>query len=166
MLSISRLATNLVVMIKSFDKSERTVIHDRVNEARTGKNPYVICKLETCWVTVASKPLLPGHCVTFADPVVFSLNDLSEEMRMRYSRDVCRVGDALIKVTGSYRINYETLCNVAQALHSHITPRQISEPEAKRRERAAVAYTELDFDLEKEKAFIEAMKAALKPYSV
>ena len=146
--------------------SERTVIHDRVEEARSGANPYVICKLETCWVTAASRPLLPGHCVTFAEPVVFSVNDMPEDLRMRYWRDVCRVGDALMKVTGSYRINYETLCNVAQALHSHITPRQMSESEEKRRERAAVAYAEKDFDLQKEKAFLEAMKAELKPYSV
>lgn len=143
-----------------------TVIHDRVASLRAGNDPYVICKLETCWVTVANRPLLPGHCVTFADPVVFSVNDLDEETRMKYWRDVCRVGDALMKVTGSYRINYETLCNVAQALHSHITPRQMSEPEQKRRDRAAVAYQESDFDLEKGRELIEALRRELKAFAI
>lgn len=145
---------------------ERTAIHDRVDEFRAGTNHYLICKLETCWVALAHKRLVPGHTVTFADPVVFGMNDLSEELRMKYWRDVCRVGDALIAATGSYRINYETHCNIAQALHTHLTPRQMSEPDEKRRERAAVAYKEVDVDLEKEKALIEKMKAFLKPYSI
>ena len=123
-----------------------TAIHDRVEGLRRGSDPYLIAKLETGWVVLSDKPLVPAHCIFFADPVVFSVNDLDEATRMNYWRDVCRVGDALILVTGSYRINYETLCNVAQALHSHILPRQMSEPDEKRRERAAVAYKESELE--------------------
>lgn len=119
---------------------ERTAIHDRVDKARAGENPYVICKLETCWVALSDEPFTRGHCVTFADPVVFGLNDLSEEIRMKYMRDVARVGDALIAALGSYRINYETLCNVAQALHTHVIPRYMDETEPKRRDRPSSAY--------------------------
>ncbi|MES2964634.1 MAG: HIT domain-containing protein [Bdellovibrionota bacterium] len=119
---------------------ERTVIHDRVDKARAGENPYVICKLETCWVALSDEPFTRGHCVTFADPVVFGLNDLPEDLRMRYLRDVARVGDALISALGAYRINYETLCNVAQALHSHVIPRYKTEPDDKRRDRPSSAY--------------------------
>lgn len=120
--------------------SERTVIHDRVDKARAGENPYVICKLETCWIVLSDEPFTRGHCVTYSDPVVFGLNDLAEDARMRYMRDVARVGDALISVLGAYRINYETLCNVAQALHTHIIPRYKSEPDDKRRDRPSSAY--------------------------
>lgn len=142
----------------------RTAIHEAVDRARSGEHPYLICKLETCWVVASDMPLVDGHCVTLADPVVFSVNDLSEELRMKYFRDVCRVGDALIKVCGSYRINYETLCNVAQALHSHIIPRYMSEPEEKRHERAAVAYPASSlkaFDLNRGQDFILKMKEFL-----
>ena len=121
-------------------KVERTAIHDLVERARAGSNPYIITKMETGWVMAASEPLTPGHCVFLSDPVVFSINDLDEDLRQKYWRDCCRVGDALLSEFGSYRINYETLCNVAQALHSHIVPRFETEPEDKRRERAAVAY--------------------------
>mgnify|MGYP001581846165 CR=1 FL=1 len=120
--------------------NERTVIHDRVDKARAGENPYVICKLETCWVALSDEPFTRGHCITFADPVVFGLNDLDEKARMFYLRDVARVGDALISALGAYRINYETLCNVAQALHTHIIPRYLNEPDAKRRDRPSSAY--------------------------
>lgn len=143
---------------------ERTTIHEAVERARAGDHKYLICKLETCWVVAADLPLLRGHCVTLADPVVFGVNDLSEELRMKYFRDICRVGDALLKVCGSYRINYETLCNVAQALHSHIIPRYLSEPEIKRKERAAIGYpiNELKpFNINNEQDFINKMKTEL-----
>jgi len=122
------------------DKSHRTAIHDLVESARAGNNEFVVAKLETGWVALAGEAFTQGHCVFWPDPVVFSLNDLNEEMRMKYSRDVARVGDALIAVLGAYRINYETMCNVTQSLHTHIIPRYAEEPDELRRERPAVAY--------------------------
>lgn len=140
---------------------ERTPIHDRVDALRAHQDPYLIARLETGWAVLANRPLLPGHCVFFADPVVFSVNDLDEETRMRYWRDVTRIGDALIAVMESYRINYETLCNQAQALHSHVVPRQMSEPDAKRRERAAIAYRETDLKAEDAQTLIARLRSAL-----
>lgn len=143
---------------------ERTAIHEAVEQAQKGVHPYLICKLETCWVVASDLPLTKGHCVTLADPVVFSVNDLTEELRMKYFRDVCRVGDALLKICGSYRINYETLCNVAQALHSHIVPRYLSESDEKRKERAAIAYPPSSLkklDREAEEVFILKMRYEL-----
>jgi len=145
---------------------QHTVIHDRVAELREGENPYFVARLETCWVVLSNRPLLDGHCVTYADPVVFGMNDLDEETRMRYWRDVCRVGDALIKVTGSYRINYETMCNVAQALHTHIIPRQISEPDDERQERPAIAYKEKDLTPQRQRELISALQAELAPFAL
>ncbi len=145
---------------------QHTAIHDRVNELRDGENPFFVARLETCWVVVSNRPLLDGHCVTYADPVVFGMNDLNEETRMKYWRDVCRVGDALIKVTGSYRINYETMCNVAQALHTHIVPRQRSEPDEERQERPAIAYKEQDLTPARRDELIAQLKEALAPFVV
>ncbi len=58
---------------------EMTPIHDAVKRAQRGEHPYFIAKLETCWVVAMDQPFLKGHCVTLADPVVFSVNDLDEE---------------------------------------------------------------------------------------
>jgi diadenosine tetraphosphate (Ap4A) HIT family hydrolase len=145
---------------------QHTVIHDRVAELRDGENPHFVVRLETCWVVISNRPLLDGHCVTYADPVVFGMNDLDEATRMKYWRDVCRVGDALIKTTGSYRINYETMCNVAQALHTHIVPRQLSEADEERQERPAVAYKEKDLDPARGRELIAKLQEALAPYMV
>jgi diadenosine tetraphosphate (Ap4A) HIT family hydrolase len=39
------------------------------------------------------------------------------------------IGDALMEVTGAYRINYAIMGNSDPALHAHIVPRYITEPE-------------------------------------
>ncbi len=85
---------------------------------------------------------------------------------MKYWRDVCRVGDALLAVTGAYRINYETMCNVAQALHTHVLPRSQSEADHERQERPAIAYKEADFDLKLGQSLIEKIRAELAPFAV
>ncbi|WP_317622801.1 hypothetical protein [Phytopseudomonas dryadis] len=46
---------------------------------------------------------------------------------------MARIGDAILKATGSLRINYEILGNSEPELHAHIFPRYMSEPEEKRR---------------------------------
>ena len=39
------------------------------------------------------------------------------------------LGDALLEVTGAYRINYEILGNTDPALHAHVFPRYLTEPD-------------------------------------
>jgi diadenosine tetraphosphate (Ap4A) HIT family hydrolase len=43
------------------------------------------------------------------------------------------VGDALLEVTGAYRINYVIMGNSDQVLHAHIVPRYLTEPDEFRR---------------------------------
>ena len=43
------------------------------------------------------------------------------------------VGDALLEVTGAYRINYAILGNTDPALHAHIVPRFLTEPDEYRK---------------------------------
>jgi len=42
------------------------------------------------------------------------------------------LGDALLSVTDAYRINYEILGNGEPALHAHVFPRRMSEPDEAR----------------------------------
>ena len=109
------------------------LIAERVAAARAGTNPYVITKLRSGWVVIGDVQFLPGYCVLLADPVVPSLNDLSSEARVQYLLDMTLVGDAILKATDSYRINYEILGNSEPELHAHIFPRYRSEPDEKLR---------------------------------
>ena len=117
------------------------LISERVAIARAGKNPYVIAKLPSGWLVIGDVQPLPGYCVFLADPVVPSINDLSEADRVQYSLDVLRAGDALLTVTSAYRINYETLGNTEPALHTHIIPRYLDEPDDKRKMPAMMMYS-------------------------
>lgn len=116
------------------------LIEQRVDAARRGENPYVIAKLPSGWLCIGDTQPLRGYCVLLADPIVPSLNALSEPQRIRYSLDVIRAGDALLVVAGAARINYETLANAEPSLHTHIIPRYADEPDDRRRMPPMMAY--------------------------
>jgi len=137
------------------------LISERVAIARAGKNPYVIAKLPSGWLVIGDVQPLPGYCVFLADPVVPSINDLSEADRVKYSLDVLRAGDALLTVTSAYRINYETLGNTEPALHTHIIPRYLDEPDDKRKMPAMMMYSWADaepFSAELHGEMVERMR--------
>jgi diadenosine tetraphosphate (Ap4A) HIT family hydrolase len=92
------------------------------------------------WLVIGDVQPLPGYCLLLADPVVDSINSLAEDQRAAYARDVTRIGDALLAATEAFRINYETWGNAEPALHTHIMPRYMSEPEEKRRRPACMGY--------------------------
>ena len=109
------------------------LIADRVALARCGANPWAIAKVRSGWAVIGDVQFLPGYCLLLADPVVPSLNDLSIEARGQFLQDMVRIGDAIIRATGSFRINYEILGNSEPELHAHIFPRYMTESEERRR---------------------------------
>jgi diadenosine tetraphosphate (Ap4A) HIT family hydrolase len=107
-----------------------TLIHQRVEAARQGTNPTVICRLASGWVVLGDVQFLRGYSLLLPDPVVPNLNALSANQRLVFLREMAIVGDALLEVTGAARINYEILGNSEPALHAHIFPRYATESEA------------------------------------
>jgi diadenosine tetraphosphate (Ap4A) HIT family hydrolase len=112
---------------------ERTLIHDRVDAAEEGKNPAVICKMNSGWLVLCDVQNPSGWCILLASPVVTDLNSLPENRRMEFLGDMAAIGDALLRVTGAVRINYSILGNTDPALHAHIQPRFADEPEEHRK---------------------------------
>lgn len=110
-----------------------TLIHRRVEEARQGINPAVICRVPSGWVVLGDVQFLQGYSLLLPDPVVPSLNALAMEQRTSFLQDMTVLGDALLEVTGAVRINYEILGNSEAALHAHVLPRFATEPEEKQR---------------------------------
>ena len=109
-----------------------TLIHRRVEAARTGSNAQVITRLASGWVVMGDVQFLRGYCLLLPDPVVPHLNAMSLEARSQFLVDMACIGDALLKITGAVRINYEMLGNLEPALHAHIFPRYTDEPIALR----------------------------------
>jgi diadenosine tetraphosphate (Ap4A) HIT family hydrolase len=106
-----------------------TLIQQRVEAARSGANPTVITRVPAGWVVLGDVQFLRGYALLLADPVAPDLNALDEKQRLRFLQDMTLLGDALLEVTGAYRINYEVLGNTEAALHAHVFPRYLSEPE-------------------------------------
>ncbi len=140
------------------------VIQQRVGLARRGAYPKVIGRMTSGWLVVADTQPVPGYCILLADPVVPSVNDLQGQQRLDYLQDVVRVGDALLEVTGAARINYETWCNQAPSLHTHIVPRYTTEPADKRPYPLCVAYDIAQaraFDAHDDAEFMQKMRDVL-----
>jgi len=110
-----------------------TTIHQRVAAAHAGTNPTVICRVPSGWVVLCDMQYLLGYAILLPDPVVESLNALNRTQRTEYLCDMALVGDALLEVTGAYRINYAIFGNTDPALHAHIVPRFLTEPDEYRK---------------------------------
>ena len=143
-----------------------TIIHQRVAAARAGTNPTVVCRVPSGWVVLADMQYLRGYCILLADPVVESLNDLNQDQRAQYLGDMTRVGDALLEVTGAYRINYGVLGNSDPALHAHIIPRYASEPDEYRRDLPWSYPNEVmnatQFNYQRDRELIQQLAAAIQ----
>src|SRR5688572_16949840 len=104
-------------------------VSQQVKAARAGVEPALISQVPSGWVVLCTMQYLRGYCILLPDPVVPSLNDLTQAQRASYLCDMSTVGDALLEVTGAHRINYAIMGNSDQVLHSHIVPRYLTEPD-------------------------------------
>ena len=110
-----------------------TLIHERVALAQRGQNPTLIGRMASGWVVLGDSQLPRGYCLLLPDPVVASINELQGGARAAFLADMVAIGDALLAVTGAYRINYEIQGNGDPALHAHIFARYATEAPERRR---------------------------------
>ena len=143
-----------------------TLIHQRVEAARAGTNPTVISRMPSGWAVLGDVQFLRGYSLLLADPVAPDLNALDESQRVRFLQDMVILGDALLEVTEAYRINYEILGNTEAALHAHVFPRYMSEPEGLRRGPAWLYDREfrlsVKFDAERDKELMQQIAQAIR----
>ena len=109
-----------------------TAIHEMVERCRAANNPHRIVKLNSGWVVMGERQVLPGYCLLLPDPVVPHLNALQAAERSQFLADMALLGDALMAVTNAVRVNYAIFGNVEPALHAHVFPRLADEPPAQR----------------------------------
>jgi diadenosine tetraphosphate (Ap4A) HIT family hydrolase len=140
-------------------------IPQRISAAREGTNPTVICRVPSGWVVLCDMQFLSGYCILLADPPVASLNDLSHAQRKQFLLDMTNVGDALMGVTGAYRINYAVAGNTDPYLHAHIVPRYMTEPEELRKglpwSHPKEEIESIRFDYERDKALMDRVRHAI-----
>jgi diadenosine tetraphosphate (Ap4A) HIT family hydrolase len=140
-----------------------SLVHRRVEDCRNGRNPKTIARVSSGWVVLGDVQFLRGYSLLLPDPVVVDLNALARAQREVYLYEMSVLGDALLEVTDAYRINYEILGNTEAALHAHVFPRYLQEPEHLRRV-PVWAYdwqNATPFDLERDRTLMEEIAAQL-----
>jgi diadenosine tetraphosphate (Ap4A) HIT family hydrolase len=143
-----------------------SIIPERIAAARAGTNPTVICQLPSGWAVLYNIQFLRGYSLLLADPTAGTLNDLTREQRTVFLNDMALIGDALLDVTGAYRINYAVLGNTDPLLHAHIVPRYMTEPDEFRR-MPPWSYPKdvvdtVPFDHERDQGLIRQIAAAIQ----
>ncbi|WP_129644944.1 HIT family protein [Peristeroidobacter agariperforans] len=109
-----------------------TAIHRLVEGCRAGNDPTVVARLRSGWAVMGQKQVLTGYCLLLPDPVVPHLNALARADRDLFLSELGLLGDAVLAATGALRINYAIFGNVEPALHAHVHPRFVDEPEPMR----------------------------------
>jgi len=109
-----------------------TAIHRLVENCRAGNDPTVVARLRSGWAVMGQKQVLTGYCLLLPDPVVPHLQALERTERDLFLSELGLLGDAVLEATGALRINYAIFGNVEPALHAHVHPRFVDEPEAMR----------------------------------
>jgi diadenosine tetraphosphate (Ap4A) HIT family hydrolase len=124
-----------------------------------------VCRVPSGLVFLCDMQYLRGYSILQADPQVESINALDPQARAVYLRDMVLIGDALLEVTGAYRINYATLGNSLAVLHTHIVPRYLSEPD-ELRQGGPWSYPQaqieaLRFNAERDRELMQQLAAAI-----
>lgn len=110
-----------------------TETQHRNMDERKAADPGLVCTVPSGWLEMSHSQFLRGYCILRSDPVVSSINDLDTGMRAQYLLDMTLIGDAIMEVTGAYRMNYFMAGNFDPVLHAHIVPRYLSEPDQYRK---------------------------------
>ena len=105
---------------------------DRVEAARRGQNPTVVCRTPSGWAVLCDLRRLPGRSLLLPDPAVRDLNALSLKDSGVFLQDMRIIGDALLAVTDAIRVNYAVFGNLDPWLHAHVIPRYTWEPQEMR----------------------------------
>jgi len=143
--------------------------HPKIVAARNGEDPALVCKVISGWVFLCNLQFLSGYCILQADPTVASINDLDAAGRAQFLTDMILVGDALMEVTGAYRVNYAIAGNSDPVLHAHIVPRYMDEPEELRIGLPWSHPTTYDpttfFDAQRDRELIKKLSDSIKAHS-
>lgn len=102
-------------------------------EQRKADDPGLVCRVPSGWLEMSKSQFLRGYCILRSEPVVSSINDLDTAQRAQFLLDMTMIGDAIMEVTGAYRMNYFMAGNFDPVLHAHIVPRYLSEPDQYRK---------------------------------
>jgi diadenosine tetraphosphate (Ap4A) HIT family hydrolase len=95
---------------------------------RVSDHPLLIVELGETYLLLGENQGCPGWCVAVLKEHAEHMADLPRERQLRVFEDVARAVEAVRRVFGPVRINYECLGNVVPHIHWHVIPRHADDP--------------------------------------
>ena len=99
----------------------------RLDECRAGRHPGLIAELDASFVVLGDSQQFEGYAVLLAKSPATELFELHASERAAFFEEVAQVAQAVARVTGAHKINYECLGNVVPHVHMHIIPRRLTD---------------------------------------
>lgn len=103
----------------------------RLAECKAGTHPGLIAELETGYAVLGDSQFFRGYSVLLCKSPATELDELPPTVRLRYLQEMSQLAEAVRKVTGAHKINYECLGNMVHHLHFHVFPRRLTDPDPK-----------------------------------
>jgi diadenosine tetraphosphate (Ap4A) HIT family hydrolase len=106
-------------------------ICERIAQCEAGTHVGLIAELDTGWAVLGDSQQFRGYSLLLCKLPATELHELPRGVRLRYLEEMSQLAEAVAKVTGAHKLNYECLGNMVHHLHFHVFPRQASESNAR-----------------------------------
>ncbi len=103
----------------------------RITEARAGRHAGLIAELDTGYAVLGDSQFFRGYSVLLCKSPATELHELPLTTRLRYLEEMSQLAEAVSRVTGCHKVNYECLGNQVHHLHFHVFPRRETDPAPK-----------------------------------
>ena len=94
----------------------------------SGKPLGIVAKLNAAFVTSSPDSPMRGYCCLVLKRHAVELHELDLDEACALMRDLQRVSEAVQKITGAVKLNYEIHGNTIPHLHVHLFPRYKGDP--------------------------------------
>ncbi len=102
-------------------------ICDKIERARRGELPNFILETSTGIAILGEVQFFRGYCLLLCKHPVTELSELPRDTKLRYLEEMSLLAEAVQRVTGCDKVNYEALGNIVHHFHWHVFPRYASE---------------------------------------
>ena len=100
------------------------IVCDRIKMIKQGTNPYFVKELETGYVVIGDNQHFKGYTLFLFKEHVIELHEIDSITKMKFLEEMSIVAEAVYKVTGAEKMNYEMLGNGNAHMHWHLFPRR------------------------------------------
>lgn len=103
----------------------------RLSDAREGRHPGLIAELDAGVAVMGDSQFFRGYSLLLCKTPATELHELPRAARLQYLEEMAQLAEAVGRVTGCDKLNYECLGNQVHHLHFHVFPRRGTDPDPK-----------------------------------